>query len=241
MHSSAGSATGRRGRWLVLVALVLAALALLVALAELATEEGGPLKVEVSGGNDAQRIFGGLRQEGDRLGDPEAPVTIQVFNDVQCGNCSEQFMATVPALVDELVRSDRAQLLYRHYGFGPRPVELGFIAADAAGLQGYLWQYVYLFFANQDEAERVGIDEDFLEALAASIGELDVPEWKEDFERGREPGSAIQGRLERRDEIARDLGLRAEPSAIVSGPGGTEVLQDSPGLSAIMAAVGRVE
>jgi protein-disulfide isomerase len=241
MSPRGGAAAGGRGRWLVLAALLLGGAALLAVLVELSTEEGGPLKVEVAGGNDAQRIFGGLRQEGDRLGDPEAPVSIQVYNDVQCGNCSEQFMATIPALVDELVRSDRAQLLYRHYGFGPRSVELGFIAADAAAEQGYLWQYVYLFFANQAEAERVGIDQDFLEALAASIGGLEVGEWTEDFERGEESGSAIRSRLERRDEVARDLGLRAEPSVIVSGPGGTEVLQTSPGLEATRAVVERVE
>jgi protein-disulfide isomerase len=235
-----GGATGRRGRWAVLALLVLGGVALLVAVVELSTQEGGPPKVELGGVNEAQRIFGGLRQDGDRLGDPDAPVSIQVFNDVQCDNCAEQFLATVPPLVDELVRSDRAQLLYRHYGFGPNPVELGFVAAEAAAEQGYGWQYVYLFFANQAEAERVGIGTDFLEAIAASIGDLDLEEWSVDFERGREPGSAITEKLVRRDEVARDLGLRAAPSAIVTGPKGTDVLQDFPGLEEIRAAVERV-
>jgi protein-disulfide isomerase len=230
---------GRRGRWLVLAAFVVAGLALFAALVELSTEKGGDPRIEIDGVNEAQRIFGGLRQDGDRLGDPGAPVSIQVFNDVQCGNCSEQFMETVPPLVDELVRSDQAKLLYRHYGFGPRPVELGFVAAEAAARQGYGWQYAYLFFANQEEAERVGIDDDFLEALATSIGEMDVDEWAEDFERGLEEGSEITTKLERRDEVARDLGLRAAPSMIVTGPGGTEVVQDSPGLEEIRGAVDR--
>jgi protein-disulfide isomerase len=217
--------------------MVLAAAAILAALVELSTEEGGDPAIRVAGVNDAQRIFGGLRQDGDRLGDPGAPVTIQVFNDVQCGNCREQFLETVPPIVDDLVRADEAQLLYRHYGFGPRPVELGFIAADAAGEQGYLWHYVYLFFRNQGLAEQIGVDDELLESLAASIGDLDVPRWQEDFEAAGKPGSRARTRLEERDVAARDLGLRAEPSVIVSGPGGSEVLQDSPGLEEIRAAV----
>jgi len=235
-----GARTGPRGRWVVLALLLLGAIALFAGIVELSTQEGGDPKVDVGGVNDAQRIFGGLRQDGDRLGEPGAPVSIQVFNDVQCGNCSDQFMETVPALVDELVRPDRAKLLYRHYGFGSNPVELGFVAAEAAAEQGYGWQYAYLFFASQDEAERVGVGQDFLESLAASIGELDVEQWTKDFEQAREPGSPISEKLQRRDELARDLGLRAAPSVIVTGPEGTEVLQDSPGLEEILAAVDQV-
>ncbi len=242
MGDAAGGSGPRRGRWLVLGALGLAVLVMLIAITELSTEEGGEPKLELEGINDAQRIFGGLRQEGDRLGDPEAAVTIQVFNDVQRELGAEQFLATVPPLVDDLVRREEVQLLYRHYGFGPRAVEQGFIAAKAAGAQGYQWQYVYLFFRNQAEAQRVGgATGDFLESLAASVGGLDVTEWKQDFAAGGAPGGEIVAEIEAQDEIARDLGLRAEPAAIVSGPAGTETLQDSPSLARIEAAIAGVD
>ena len=231
----------RRGRWWVLGALVLGTAALLAVFVGLSTEEGGKPKVEVSGINDAQRIFGGVRQEGDRLGDPDAPVTIQVFNDVQCGNCAEQFFDTVPPLVEGLVRDGEVKMLYRHYGFGPRPVEQGFIAAEAAGEQGYQWQYVYLFFRSQDEIERLGsVSGDFLESLAASIGELDVPEWETTFAEEGGPDGEIARRLESQDEVARGLGLRDRPSVIVTGPGGTVTLQDFPGLDQIESAIADV-
>ena len=48
-------------------------------------------------------------------------------------------------------------------------------------------------------------------------------------------------KLEAQDEVARGLGLRAQPSMIVTGPNGTETLQDSPTLSQIEAAVDRVD
>jgi protein-disulfide isomerase len=241
MEAVAESAGPRRGRWLIVAALSLALLALLAAITELATEEGGTPKIKVEGLNEMQQTFGGVPQEGNRLGDSDAPVTIQVFNDVQCADCDEQFLATVPPLVDDLVRAGEVKMLYRNYSFSVRPVQQGFIAAEAAGEQGYEWQYVYLFFANQKEAERLGVTATFLESLAGATAELDVPQWEEDFAEGGGENGAITRKIETQDEIARGLGLRAEPSAIVSGPGGTETLQDSPTLEQILAAVERVD
>jgi protein-disulfide isomerase len=234
-------ATGaRRGRWWIVAALGLGLAALLAATVELATEEGGDEKLVIDGVNDAQRIFGGLPQLGDRLGESDAAVTILVFNDVQCGDCDAQFLDTVPALVDGLVRSGDAKLLYRHYSFSPRAVQQGFIAAEAAGRQGYQWQYAYLFFRNQDEAERRGVTANLLESIAASVGAMEVSEWEEDFAEGGGPDGPITEKLVRQDEDIRELGIRAEPAAVVSGPGGTQVLQDSPSLGEIEQAVAEV-
>ena len=58
----------------------------------------------MQGISNAQEIFGGVRQEGERLGASDAPVSIQVFNDLQCGNCREEFLETIPPLVDSYVR-----------------------------------------------------------------------------------------------------------------------------------------
>lgn len=237
---TAGTAPARRGRLRVIAILLVAAAALFAAVVELSTEEGGEPKIEIAGINDAQRLFGGIPQEGNRLGSADAPVTVQVFNDLGCDDCSEQFLATIPSLAEGPVRDGDVKLLYRHYSFSVRPVQEGFIAAEAAGEQGYLWPYVYLFFASQDEAERVGAGAEFLEAVAAGITELEVAEWKDAYAEGGGPGGGITRRLEEEDRVARDLGLRAEPSAIVSGPGGTVELQDSPTLAEIEAAIAEV-
>ena len=239
----ADAGAGGRGRWFVIAALVAGATLLLVAIIDLSTREGGPPRIEVSGENQAQALFGGLPQDGDRLGEGEALVSIQLFNDVSCDNCSEHFLETVPGLVERVVRDGEAKLLYRHYSFSVRPVQTGFLAAEAAAEQDYLWQYVYLFFASQEEAERVGPQglDDFLQALAASIDELEPEEWEIDFAEGGGPDGEYTERISEQDQLARDLELRAEPSAIVSGPGGTEVLQDSPSLDRILEAVEEVQ
>jgi protein-disulfide isomerase len=237
MEAAVHGTEARRGRWFVAAVLAIATVALLIAIVELSTQKAGSALIKLQGIDDAQRIFGGLPQAGDRLGSADAPVSIQIFNDVQCSNCDEQFLATTPGLVDGYVRSGDVQLVYRHYSFSTRAVQEGFIAAEAAGKQGYQWQYVYLLFRNQAEAERVGVTSNLLDSIAASIGELDVPQWEADFAAGGGESGSITEELNAQDETARGLGLRAQPSAIVNGPSGTETLQDSPSLEQIENAI----
>ena len=142
-----------------------------------------------------------MPQEGDRLGSSDAPVTIQVFADMQCGSCREDFLSTIPALTTNYARQGDVKLLLRHYSVAENPLELGFFGAEAAAEQGYGWQYTYLFFRNQAEAERFGIDEDFMASLAGSIGELDVPEWEKSLETQSGGEGPIARRLQGYDEL----------------------------------------
>jgi protein-disulfide isomerase len=179
MSEAAATPIPRRGRIWVILALGLALFGLAYALVEISTREADSEVVRVDGISTAQQLFGGVPQEGDRVGSDDAPVAIQVFADLQCGNCREDFLETIPRLVEDRARPGAVKLLLRHYSVAENPLELGFFGAEAAAQQGYGWQYAYLFFRNQDEAERLGIDEDFMASLAGSIGELDVPEWQE--------------------------------------------------------------
>lgn len=240
MSEAAAKPIPRRGRVWVLLVLSLGALALGVAIFDLATKEPGEEYVRVEGVNDSQRLFGGVRQEGDRLGPADAPVTIQVFNDIQCADCRQPFLAAIPTLAEDYARPGEAKLLYRHYSNSPNPIELGFYGAEAAAEQGYLWNYVYLFFRNQEEAERLGIDEEYLESIAAGIEELDLAEWNRDLETGSGPDGALTRRLERFETLGRDLKIRIGGGMVVSGPNGTRVLQEGPGLAEIERAIAAV-
>jgi protein-disulfide isomerase len=227
----------RRGRLWVILALGLALFALGYALVGIATKKPGPEVVRVEGVGTAQSTFGGVRQEGDRLGSPDAPVSIQVFNDLQCGNCRAEFLATIPPLVENQVRPGDVKLLMRHYSIAQSPLELGFFGAEAAAQQGYGWQYTYLFFRNQDEAKRFGIDNEFLESLAGSIGELDLPEWREYLDAQGGSDGAIAKQLEDDEQLGTRLGIRTKLAAVVSGPGGTRTLQDGPTLAEVERAI----
>ena len=241
VSEATAKAMPRRGRLWVAAILALALFGLGYLIVAISTQEEGEAKVEIAGINDAQRIFAGMPQEGDRLGSDNAPVTIQVFNDLQCSDCREDFLRTIPALAEDYARPGDAKLLYRHYSNSINTEQLGFFGAEAAADQGYGWQYTYLFFRNQDEAERFGIDQDFLASVAGGVEELNIPEWEEDLEDNAGPDGAISRRLEGYEELGRGLGIRVRQAAIVTGPNGTETLQDGPSLGQIERAIEAVQ
>jgi protein-disulfide isomerase len=231
----------RRGRVWVALALSLGLIALGYAIVQISTQKPDSNIVHIAGISEAQEIFGGIPQEGDRLGSSDAPVTIQVFNDLQCSSCREAFLGTIPALAENYARPGDVKLLYHHYSNAESPEELGFYGAEAAAEQGYGWQYTYLFFRNQDEAERAGIDQSFLDSVAGGVEELNGPEWEAALEDNGQPGGPISRRLEGYEELGRELGIRTGQAMIVSGPNGTQTLQDSPTLGEVEAAIAEVE
>ena len=245
VENSAGAPVGvpipRRGRIWVVLALTLALAALGYAVVNIATQEAGRSVVRIAGIAEAQEIFGGVPQEGDRLGSSDAPVSIQVFNDLQCSSCREDFLSTIPGLTEKYARPGDAQLLYRHYSVSESPQELGFYGAEAAAAQGYGWQYTYLFFRNQDEAKRFGIDQRFLDSVAGGIEELNEPEWLSYLDENGGSDGPIDKRLAGYDELGTKLGIRTRQAAIVSGPHGVRTLQDGPSLAAIETAIEAVQ
>jgi hypothetical protein len=243
MSEVAVKAIPRRGRLWVVLILSLGLLALGYAIVEISTQKAGKSVIEIEGINEAQEIFGGVPQEGDRLGSSDAPVTIQVFNDLQCSDCREAFLDTIPQLTENYARPGEVKLLYHHYSNSESPQELGFYGAEAAAEQGYGWQYTYLFFRNQKEVERFGgrVTQDFLDSVAGGVEELNAPEWEAALENNGGSDGPIAKRLEADEELGQELGIRIGQAAIVSGPRGTRTLQDSAGLGEIEQAIVEVE
>jgi protein-disulfide isomerase len=220
-------------RLIPLVGLGLAAAALLVAIVFIAVGEEGPA-APVGGADTVQRLFGGIEQEGDALGSPDAPVTVSIFNDLQCTDCADYHLQTVPDLVEDLVRSGEARLELRHRSLGSRETTLAAYGAAAAGEQDNQWQFAHLVFLNQDQVTTEGVTDEFLERVAEAIPgpEFDVDRWQSDLE-----SPEVQSRVESDAMLALDLRLTAAPAAVVEGPGGIRELEDSPSLAEIEAAV----
>ena len=231
----------QRGRIWVVALLALGLFALGYTIVELSTQKPGDPVVHVDGISDAQGLFGGVPQEGDRLGSEDAPVTIQVFNDLQCSECQDDFLSTIPELTERYARPGDVKLLYRHYSNSINPEQLGFYGAEAAADQGYGWQYIYLFFRNQDEAERFGVDQEFLASIAGGVEELEIQEWEKDLEENGQKGGPIEQRLERSEQLGRDLKIRTGQGMVINGPNGTVTLQEGPSLAEVEAAIAEVE
>ncbi len=236
----AGAERGRPGRFRVIVLLLVAGGALLIGIIGLATREPEVEYVRVAGVSDAQRIFGGVRQLGDRLGEEGAPVQIQYFTDVQSAGFRDQFLEVIPSLVTTEVRSGEVRLLLRNRSLTRNATELSFFGVEAAAEQDYGWNYAYLMVRNQELARTQGLDREFLLELAESIEGLELVEWEAAYDAGLDPDSEVTQRLEEQDTLAIDLEIRAAPAMLVAGPGGTELLQDSPDLATVQRAIDSV-
>ncbi len=228
------AAAPRRGRVAVALALALVAAALLAGIYILSTSKGRAT-IAIHGAGSVQRIYGGVPQQGARLGDSGAPVTVSLFDDLQCAPCAPYFLSTTPRLVEDLVRGGRAQLALRHFSLSERESEVSAYAATAAGQQGRQWQYVHLFFTNQAKARRTGVTERFMKAVAENVPDIDLKRWDAD-----RSDPAVERIVAADGKLATDLRLPAAPAAIVDGPGGTRKLTDSPTVAEIERAVDEV-
>jgi hypothetical protein len=240
----------RRGRgWVILIgALVL--LALGYAVVNIATQKPNKNTVHIDGIGETQELFGGVPQEGARLGSEDAPVTVQVFGDEQSSLCREGFLATIPALTEKYARPGSVKFLYRHYSNSENEIEYGFYGTEAAAEQGYGWQYAFLFYVNQEEADRFGVTEaenhraglreNFLDSVAGGVEELEDNEWEKAFEEGQEPGSPMTKGLEAQQELGSKLGIRYGLAMVIEGPRGNETLQENPSLGEVERAIEKV-
>ncbi|MCB0858524.1 MAG: thioredoxin domain-containing protein [Solirubrobacterales bacterium] len=231
----------RPGQFRTLIILAVAVGALLIGLIGMSTREASNEYEDVQGVQEMRQAIGGERQLDDRLGSDDAPVQMQVFLDAQSETYRDQFFDAILPLIDGPVRSGDLKLLYRNRSLTRNATQLSFYGIEAAMKQNYGWQYAFLMFRNQELAKQVGLDEEFLTNLAESIEYLDLPQWKEDFEAGLEPGSSMNADLQAQDQIAIDLEIRGEPAIVVNGPGGTEIVQDAPDLAQIEAAIDAVK
>jgi protein-disulfide isomerase len=234
--SEAAPAGGRRRpRTVGVVAIALAALVLIFVIASISLDEGETESAEITGAGEVQRQLGGIPQDGRRLGSADAPVTVQVFTDLQCEPCADFQRETIAPLVEEPVRDGELALELHHSPFTQSGFSNASFGAVAAAEQDDEWQFAQLFFHNQEEAERVGATDEFLDQIANAIIEFNVEQWQRD----RDDPEVIET-LEADDELRAERGFSGEPAVVVEGPSGTRELTGSPSLEQIETAIADV-
>jgi protein-disulfide isomerase len=160
-----------------------------------------------------------------------------VFNDMQCDPCSVWNHDVVEPLIGGPVRDGDLQLVYHNFPMTESGFFLGAFAAVAAAKQDYEWQFIELFFRNQDEAEKHGADQEFLDNIARGVGivNFNVEQWQRDMN-----DEDIQQTLDDDEALTADRRLPAEPAVVVGGPNGTKQLIESPSLAQIQDAIAQV-
>jgi protein-disulfide isomerase len=217
-----------------MVVLVLAALLLLFVIASLSLDEGDEETVEIIGADEVQRQLGGIPQDGAALGSSDAPVTAQVFSDLQCVPCADYQRETITPLIEGPVRDGDLRLEFHHFPMRQSGFANAAYGAVAAAEQDDEWQFIQLFFINQDEATG-GATDDFLNQIANGILNFNVEQWQRDSD-----DPEVKETLAADDELSAGYGFPQEPAMVVDGPRGTRELIESPSPEQISAAVAEV-
>jgi protein-disulfide isomerase len=224
-----------RSRWIPLTLMTIAAVGLLAALISISVgeEEAREIRMEQTG--EVQELIAGIPQLGNRLGSDDAPVQISLFIDIQCQSCADYMAAVIDPLIAERARTGGVKILLRHRPVGLKPSTLGAFGTVAAAHQNRGWQYAEIFARNLDKVPESGVDDGFLNEVAAVTPKLDTAAWERDV-----ASDEIQAEAQADDELAFELGIPGATTLIVEGAGGSETLERSPPLAQVEAAIERV-
>jgi protein-disulfide isomerase len=225
--------------WVPRVLLGVGLAGLIGAIISLSVGTGGPKVIKITGGDAVQELLGGVQQNGASLGDPNAPVTVALFTDLQCSTCDTYELETVDPLIEEYARESEVRFEFHNYSLGQAEVTQAAYAATAAGEQDVEWQFADLFFRNQDAAPNGTVTSQFLDDIGNAIDSfstLDVGQWHQDMD-----SPQVKDSVDADQKLAAQYGLRINaPSIVVDGPRGTKGLQDGPSKAEVDAAVADV-
>lgn len=202
----------RRSRLLQMAAgaafLALAVVLVLIVISA-SSGDGGDTKLEGTAAVD--KLLAGVPQNEMTLGDPEAPVELIEFGDLQCPYCAAYSEEVLPAIIDNQVKNGEAKIDFRNLTIiGPESVPAG-AAALAAGRQGSGWSFVDLFYRNQGGENSGYVDDAFLEAVAKGAGVKNLARWNAER-------ADLSSEVEATTQEAQNLGFNGTPSFAVKGP-----------------------
>jgi protein-disulfide isomerase len=123
----------------------------------------------LAGAEATQKLFRGIPQNLNVLGNPNAPVTMIEFADLQCPFCREYTLNALPTIVEQYVRPGKVKLVFSGMHFIGPDSEKALRAAYAAGLQGKLWQYIDLLYRHQGAENSGWVRDDLLRNAATSL------------------------------------------------------------------------
>lgn len=187
----------------------------LLALGSCAKSEknGGPAN-GITGERRVIPLLESIPQEGNSLGDPDAPVVLTEFLDLQCPGCAAVGVITLPPIVDQYVRTGQVRLVFHVLSFvGPDSREAAEMAAAAAE-QNKMFQFVELFVHNQEKPNSGYVTDESLRRIGQAIPNFDVERAMRD-----RSSEAVQQRLAEARKAAEKHEIEATPSFLLNRVG----------------------
>jgi protein-disulfide isomerase len=166
---------------------------------------------------EVSTLIGGIPQNGNVLGNPSAPVTLQYFGDLECPGCQQFTLGTLPSVIPQFVRTGKVKIEYRNLETATREPEVfrtQQVAALAAGKQQKLWYFIDLFYHEQGEEGSGYVTESYLRNIAAQVPGLNMTQWTSD-----RSDAALANQLTADAQAANSAGFNSTPSFLIGKTG----------------------
>jgi protein-disulfide isomerase len=205
----------------IVVAVVVAAVVVIL----IATGGGGTKKVAPHSAAASQTttavntLVGNIPQNGNTLGNPNAPVTLQYFGDLECPICKEFTLGALPPIIQKWVKTGKVKIEYRSMETATREPEVFStqqIAALAAGKQNKMWNYIETFYREQGEEDSGYVNESYLQGLAQQVTGLNLATWTND-----RSNPALATQITTDKQAANNAGFTGTPSFLIGKTGAT--------------------
>lgn len=154
--------------------------------------------------------------DGQAMGDPGAPVLIEVFEDFQCPACKTYSEQIAPQVADAYVATGDVYYVFRHFPFlddnAPRKEsDQAANASMCAADENRFWDYHDMLFANWNGENQGAFNDKRLVAFAEAL-DLEMPAFNQCFEANLHKDEIDSDLLS-----GRDFGVTGTPSVLVNG------------------------
>lgn len=203
-----------------LIAGGVALVALVVVVVLIVASQSSDDKATTSG------VFTGVPMNGITLGDPDAPVTVGEFADLQCPFCRDFAVEDLPDIVNDYVKPGDVKMEMHLLAFIGPESEAGRGVAAGAAEQNLIWPFTENVYNNQGTENTGYMTQDFLTEQASNVEGLDV-----DKALAAAKSDYAQKYATESDQKAQDLGVSSTPSFAVTPEGGETKVVDADGLT----------
>ena len=198
-----------RARLVAIVVLVLGALLIVAAVAIFAFQNNG-VAASVTPIIPIDRP----QPRGTSMGNPNAPVKLDVWEDFQCSACLYFTQKTEPGIVDQYVSTGKVYFTFHFYPFidgGQGESHDAANAAMCAAAQNRFWDYHDILFANWLGENAGSYTRPRLVAFAKTLG-LDMGAFNQCFN-----SDAYASQIQKDVEAGAKLGVPPTPGVFVNG------------------------
>lgn len=154
--------------------------------------------------------------DGTALGDQNAPVLVEVWEDFQCPACKTFSEQVETQVIDNYVANGSVRYVYRHYPFlddrsAGSESDQAANASMCAAEQGQFWEYHEMLFANWNGENQGAFADNRLLAFAESLG-LDMGQFQSCFDENR-----FEDQIQEDFIAGQQAGVQGTPSVFVNG------------------------